>query len=82
MNPISSHSAPRPILYALTSQRDLQELLTHRLRQKIQLKQITQSPPYPKKYYDNHDTLNLIKTTIMVIFSIITSDQVLPITTN
>ena len=33
----------------------------------------------PKKYYDNCNTWNLIKTTIIVIFSI-TSDQVLPIT--
>ena len=33
----------------------------------------------PKKYYDNHNTWNLIKTTIIVIFSI-TSDQVLLIT--
>ena len=32
----------------------------------------------PKKYYDNRNTWNLIKTTIIVIFSI-TSDQVLPI---
>ena len=33
----------------------------------------------PEKYYDNHNTWNLIKTTIMVIFSI-AFDQVLPVT--
>ena len=33
---------------------------------------------YPKKYYDNRNEWNLIKTAIIVIFSI-TSDQVLPI---
>ena len=33
----------------------------------------------PKKYYDDHNTWNLIKATIIVILSI-TSDQVLPIT--
>ena len=33
----------------------------------------------PKKYYDNRNTWNLIKTTIIVLFSV-TSDQVFPIT--
>ena len=33
----------------------------------------------PKKYYDNRNTWNLIKTKIIVIF-LIKSDQVLPMT--